>query len=226
MSATYTAGANTLKKIEGGYCRGGSTCGTPQSGETYRGIDRVQQPGWPGWKLIDAYKRKYGTPKYNTYFTGIDGAMIDREVDKFWSAWWNGWGFGLLKNQYLAELLYTWSAQGPNRAIADINEIGKRFGAMITSTSKITPDVANAINKNLAAAYQFARTRIITWYKTKYPNDYQKFVGPRVNVFPVAIQVQPTVPPKQIIPATPKPASSKSLWGWFAGLFSLATIYK
>lgn len=227
MSATYTAGANTLKKIEGGFCPGGWSCGSAESGRTYRGIDEGKQPGWKGWPMINAYIRKYGAPKTYSYFVGNDGRAIDMEVEKFWSAWWNGWGFSLLKNQYMAELLYTWSAQGPNRAIRNINEIGKKYGAQIFSSSKITPDVANAINNNLAKAYQDARNTIIAWYKENRKNDYQKFIDSRVNIFPVFIGNVTSTPGTPIKPPAPSTTtSSNSFLGWLAGLFSLASIYR
>ncbi len=227
MSANYSAGSGTLKKIEGGYCPGGWSCGSAESSETYRGIDRGKQRSWSGWPLIDSYKRKYGAPKNYTYFTGLDGAAIDKEVEKFWAIWWNGWGFSLLKNQFLAELLYTWSAQGPNRAIRHINEIAVKFGATKTSAEKITPEAAAAINKNLSAAYQEARNKIITWYKENRKSDYQKFIETRVTVFPAFIPNLTTTTPTKPTPTTTTGTGSGSgFLGWLAGIFSLATLYK
>lgn len=219
MSATYKAAANTLKIIEGGYCSGGLACGSAESGETYRGIDRGKNPQWTGWKLVDAYKRQYGTPKKYSFFSGTLGTQINTEVEKFWTAWWNQYGFNLIRNQYLAELLYTWCAQGPNRAMADINQIGTSFGAKKISSYSITQEVAAAINENLAKAYQDARNKIIAWYKANRKSDYQVFINTRVNIFPISISNQQTQS-AGIVAA----GASGSILSWLAGLFATTLI--
>ena len=33
-----------------------------RGGETYRGISRVQHPGWSGWKRVDSHKQRAGFP--------------------------------------------------------------------------------------------------------------------------------------------------------------------
>ena len=40
--------------------------GDNKSGETYMGIDRIANPGWAGWPIIDAYKASHGAIAYNT----------------------------------------------------------------------------------------------------------------------------------------------------------------
>lgn len=226
MSATYLQAASTLKKIEGGYCPGGLSCGSSTSGETYRGIDRIQQPMWTGWKLIDEFKKKHGRPKTYTYFTGALGTQIDKEVEVFWTKWWNQYGFNQIKNQYMAELLYTWSAQGQNRAMRMINDIGKQFGANQINPQKITSNVADAINNNLSKAYTLARNNIIDWYKTNRPNDFKRFIDTRVNIFP--IQIGNIVEPYKSTgkPMAPKKENPKSFFGWLAGFLAINSIFK
>lgn len=41
-------------KFEGGYANDKNDSG----GETYKGISRVHNPKWGGWKIIDSYKKK------------------------------------------------------------------------------------------------------------------------------------------------------------------------
>jgi hypothetical protein len=228
MSATYHAAAKTLMTIEGGYCSGGMQCGTPESGETYRGIDRGFHPNWAGWKLIDNYKKQFGTPKRYSFFSAGIGQLINNEVEKFWTGWWNKYGFQQLKNNDLAGLLYAWCAQGPTRAIDQINDIGKKYGAKKTNKATITPEVAAAINANLAKAYQDSRNVIIATYKRIQPTRYQTFIKNRVDVFPIAI---PDAKPATGTPteygsgsAGKSGNSSGGFLGWLASVFTLISI--
>lgn len=189
MSATYKASANILKQLEGGYCEGLS-CGTAASGETYRGIDRKQSgKNWSGWSLIDAWKKSNGRPKNQSFFTGTAGQLIDNEVEKFWSAWWNKYGFAQLTNQHFAGMLFAWSAQGQNRALGDANRIAQSFGAKRISNSTLTPEAAAAINANVAAAYTTLRNRISKFYTD---NRLQKIGKARLAPFPTSISNRPT----------------------------------
>lgn len=187
MSASYKQSAAILAKMEGGYCNG-SQCGTAASGETYRGIDRKQAgKTWKGWALIDAWKKKNGTVPYLYFFTINDGPIgpqINALADRFWAAWWNQWGANKLQNQHLAAMWYAWSAQGPSRAIADLNTLAKKYGAKKTSNSTITDDVAKAINNNLAVVYGTLRARIAKFYDDKGLTTIRRN---RVDVFPVTI---------------------------------------
>ena len=40
--------------------------GDSKSGETYMGIDRIANPGWAGWPILDQYKASPGPIAYNT----------------------------------------------------------------------------------------------------------------------------------------------------------------
>jgi hypothetical protein len=189
MSANYKASADILKRLEGGYCNG-AECGTAASGETYRGIDRKQAgKNWPGWALIDQWKKTNGRPKYLSFFTGPIGALIDNEVEKFWSAWWNRYGLGQLTNQHFAGFLFAWSAQGQNRAIADANRIAQKYGAKKVNPSSLTPEAAAAINSNVSAAYTDLRSRVAKWYTD---NKQAKIGKQRLAVFPTSIANRPT----------------------------------
>jgi lysozyme family protein len=65
---------NYTKGFEGGYANDPLDSG----GETFRGISRVSNPKWPGWKMIDAAKRKVGSTAkaIDKYFAD------DSEIDK------------------------------------------------------------------------------------------------------------------------------------------------
>ncbi|MCA0381711.1 MAG: hypothetical protein LCH58_06090 [Bacteroidetes bacterium] len=200
--------------MEGGYCNG-IQCGTAASGETYRGIDRKQAgKNWKGWALIDAWKKKKGNVPYNYFFSVKDGKVgpeINALADEFWAGWWNQYGIGKLQNQHLAAMFYGWSAQGQNRAMADINAIAKQFGAKQFSSTTITDNVAAAINANLASAYSLLRNRLLKFYKDRGLTSISKN---RVEVFPVSISNKKTVTLQKALGPL----------GWVAAAFGLSNL--
>ena len=213
MSASYAASADILKNIEGGYCMG-AKCGTAASGETYRGIDRNQAgKTWPGWQYIDAWKRQYGQPKHNHFFTGTAGALINAAADQFWASWWNKYGIGRLTNQHLAAMFYAWLAQGQTRAMADINALAKKYGATQTSSTTITANAAAAINRNQAAVYSSLRKRIRDFYTSK---GLTTLIKNRVDIFPVSISNTQA--------AAAGAAKAGGVFGWLAAMLGLSQI--
>lgn len=54
----FEAAYNKVMIDEGGYAFDKDDLG----GETYKGISRVFNPNWDGWKIIDAYKSRYDFP--------------------------------------------------------------------------------------------------------------------------------------------------------------------
>jgi len=57
------------------------------SGETYMGIDRIQNPNWPGWAIIDQYKAANGPIPYNTRLPlslGLEQMVLSVVKEKYW----------------------------------------------------------------------------------------------------------------------------------------------
>lgn len=189
MPANYQQAQTQLEPIEGGYCLG-AECGTGASGETYRGIDRGQQPQWTGWKLVDQYKKQFGRPKFQKRFTGPLGAAIDTEVIKFYTAYWNNHGLNLFTNQALTNLVFPFIVHRQYAGVDVINKVGQQLGAKTVNKYKITPQVATAIEMNVANGYNLVRTAIIAHYNSLTKNTAKvraTFIQNRVNIFPTTI---------------------------------------
>ena len=74
--------AKAMKKtaeFEGGY----ANAKTDTGGETFRGISRINNPKWAGWKLIDAFKKEAGGVKQvRRWWTNVDEYFKDNaEMD-------------------------------------------------------------------------------------------------------------------------------------------------
>lgn len=97
--ANFVEAHNLVKKAEGGYANDPRDKG----GETYKGISRVYNPSWEGWKIIDDYKLKYGTIKTNATISDIP----DRMVEEFYKKnYWNVIKGDEIKNQQLINMIY------------------------------------------------------------------------------------------------------------------------
>jgi lysozyme family protein len=63
--------------------------GDKNSGETYMGVDRIQNPGWAGWPIIDKYKAANGPISYNTRLPqslGLEDLVKQYAKQKYWDA--------------------------------------------------------------------------------------------------------------------------------------------
>ena len=97
--AEATESITTVLKNEGGYAYAYG-----KSGETYMGIDRLHQPGWPGWKIIDQYKRTVGPVGAKQV---IKDERLFKLVFKFYhDLFWPASKAGLLSNQQLANMYF------------------------------------------------------------------------------------------------------------------------
>lgn len=75
------------------------------SGETYMGIDRIQNSAWQGWSVIDAYKANNGTPAWNFRFPQELG--LETMVMQFVKGnYWDRMKGDLIINQALANLIF------------------------------------------------------------------------------------------------------------------------
>lgn len=216
MMADFNHAMKYLETMEGGYWAGGVFNGK-RSGETYRGIDRLQQKGKPAalWAAIDQYKKTIGTPKRGEYFKGTLGELINNEVDKFTLAWWNNTGMHHFKNSTLAALCHAFIYHSYRFPI--INAVAKKFGATKTSTSKITPEVAAALEKNLPAGYEATRTALIKYYNAIDPKG--TFIENRIKPFPTKLTTAAAA-----TALTVAAGSSVGLFSWIAALLGLSKL--
>lgn len=87
--------------------------GDNNSGETYMGIDRIANPNWAGWPIIDKYKAQNGTPAYNFRFPvslGLEDLVKQSAKTKYWDA--NR--IGEINNQQIANMVFeqVWGGYG------------------------------------------------------------------------------------------------------------------
>lgn len=87
--ASFRAYLPHLMANEGGYCHRP----TDPGGETYRGIARTQNPGWPGWATLDALKQQMGLlhPVPQPYWHNLNVALaantaLTNNIEAFYQA--------------------------------------------------------------------------------------------------------------------------------------------
>jgi len=102
MADFQIAYKRTVLGIEGGYDPG------TNEAETYRGIDRSQNPKWAGWNIIDAIKRGnagLSTAQLNTILNG--NAALQANVQAFYkSNYWDVLSLDKLSSQIKANALF------------------------------------------------------------------------------------------------------------------------
>ncbi len=87
--------------------------GDTRSGETYMGVDRIANPTWDGWKIIDGWKATHGTPKWNFRFPlelGLEPLVIKAAKEKYWDIMHGD----AIKTQAIANLIFEmlWGSGG------------------------------------------------------------------------------------------------------------------
>lgn len=157
FSKTYE---NVLKKYEGGY--------KPAPGETYRGIDRTQDPGkyWQGWPLIDAYKDAHGLKRYDI----INDPIIEQSVIDFYQKKYLPNFFNpnpeAIQSQTLADLIIDFVVHKAYDAIRVINgTVLSVDNSIPVSKYKLTPEVIKQLNADPVKFYKFIRQNRIGYYK-------------------------------------------------------------
>jgi lysozyme family protein len=99
---------------EGGY----SFVEGDHGGETYKGLARVKQPQWSGWKLVDDAKKKPGFPDNLETDEALQYA-----VRSFYRGLWGQFELDQVQSQTLAEVLFDTAVNmGPSRAILFLQE--------------------------------------------------------------------------------------------------------
>lgn len=151
---------NVIVTYEGGY--------RPAPMETYRGIDRTQDPGvyWDGWRIIDAYKKKGPIKRY----TVIKDAKLEDSVKQFYLTKYLPSMIKptpeAIQNQTLADIVTDFIVHKPYDAIRIINNLVRKYRPQtIINPTRLTPDVVAVLNSNPKQFYSLVRQSRIGYYK-------------------------------------------------------------
>jgi len=97
--ANFLTAYQVVKKIEGGYANDKEDRG----GETYKGISRVNFPGWKGWPVIDVRKRQ--TKRFETLLEK-DDTLQALVLDFYKIEFWDELGLDQVYDQTIATELF------------------------------------------------------------------------------------------------------------------------
>lgn len=123
---------------EGGYANNVRDRG----GETFRGISRINWPGWKGWPEIDAAKES-GKNLNAIKNKKLDGLVADFYLDFFWRPL----KCGDLENQLVAgEVFDTAVNMGPKVAAKFLQESANILGQSLELDGVIGPKTIAAVN--------------------------------------------------------------------------------
>lgn len=140
--ASFETAYKILQPHEGGYVPKAIADKIKDSGgETYKGISRVNNPTWAGWKIIDAYKAKNGIPKLNAYIPSkeLDELVKTRALKNYWEPL----KLSLIKDQAVANLLMDISFNsGPSISAKSLQRV-----LNVEPDGKVGPITINAANK-------------------------------------------------------------------------------
>lgn len=177
--ANFNIAYNNTGGHEGGWT-------VDNGGQTYQGISRKGWPTWKGWKLIDAWIKKNGTPRKGQY---LNNTAIDNLVPAFYKQnYWDKIKGDAILNQTIANFVYDFYVNS-NSAILKINS---NLGATASSTA-LTTDSLSVINKTPVKAYE----KIYAVRKNHYTvlsqkpklKKYSKGWFARLAAFPVSLAI-------------------------------------
>lgn len=132
--ANFDIAYKQTSKFEGGWVNNSGDSGK----ETYRGISRVANPNWLGWKIVDSYKKKSNFPK------NLDSDKKLQELVKtcYKENYWNPvWGDKIL-NQKVANDFFDTAV---NMGVATSIKLSQRQFRM-KETGKMSNQLLNKLN--------------------------------------------------------------------------------
>jgi hypothetical protein len=155
-------------------------------GETYRDISRVSNPSWIGWPVIDAWKAKNGTPKWNWQDPELDKLAAAFYKQKFW----NLMDLDNVVNQDNANQLFDETFDGPGRAVimakVVLNQLlGTAYPLNSSWNDALTKAVNKVDQKRFFDLYQTMRRKHFMYSADQLPKSdplyafYAKFAKPR-----------------------------------------------
>lgn len=168
MASFHIAFQKTIPH-EGGYLSAAQAAKQQDSGgETYMGISRNNNPDWPGWPIIDAYKAQHGVPAWNSFLPeslGLTPLVEARAKTKYWDVI-NG---DSIADQDMANLLFELYWGSGNFGIKQAQKsLNKVIAKPVSVDGVLGKDTVSAIN---AAPQSQLYSQIYqdrkSWYQSK-----------------------------------------------------------
>lgn len=132
--ANFEEALKRTSAFEGGWVNDKSDSG----GETYKGISRVNQKSWSGWKIIDGYKKKSNFPKNLESDKTLQELVKKCYRDNYWTPIWGD----KIKNQKVANDFYDTAV---NMGVGTSIKLSERqYG--LKETAKMSQELLNKLN--------------------------------------------------------------------------------
>lgn len=132
--ANFDIAFQRTSKFEGGWVNDDADSGK----ETYKGISRVYQKSWAGWKIIDSYKKK------SNFLKNLESDKTLQELVKkcyrenYWTPIWGD----KINNQNVANDLYDTAV---NMGVGTSIKLSERQHKM-KETAKMSQELLNKLN--------------------------------------------------------------------------------
>lgn len=154
--ADYESAIDFTLRWEGGYVNDPDDSG----GETYRGISRVHNPNWSGWKIIDQ----------RNPFEGQIYHDLEDDIKSFFRIhYWDRIKAGNICNDKIAAYVFDWYVHSGNNATKVIQRI-----VGTTQDGILGNQTIRAINNFNGALYEPLRMARISYYKSIVKNKPAK----------------------------------------------------
>lgn len=164
--AAFLEAYKVVKFNEGGY----RNVSWDKGGETYKGIARNYWPKWEGWKIVDAYKKKYGPLKTNQI---IKDPVLDGMVHKFFEVnFYIPNNIHLIVNQTLANLVFDFVMNSGKGPVKIMEAVASKYPFKYSGT-KVTKATIDIINRYPEQCY-----KLISAARVKYIESIKSLLGP------------------------------------------------
>ena len=132
--ANFDIAFQRTSKFEGGWVNDKDDSGK----ETYKGISRVYQKSWAGWKIIDSYKKKSNFPKILESDKTLQELVKKCYRENYWAPIWGD----KINNQNVANDLYDTAV---NMGVGTSIKLSERQFKM-KETAKMSNDLLIKLN--------------------------------------------------------------------------------
>jgi lysozyme family protein len=116
-----------------------------RGGETYMGVARNLHPNWPGWCIIDEYKKIVGTIDHNEKIQNLE---LYKLVKAFYKGkFYNRFNIGEINHGSLQEIIFDWCVNSGSFGSRGVQRVLNRyFGFCLKMDGIIGTLTASAIN--------------------------------------------------------------------------------
>ena len=216
--ADFAAYYPLLLASEGGYVFDPHDPG----GETWRGVSRAFNPGWPGWPLVDAAKAKATWPVDSRVYprNKLATAVLQKNkalaglVQAFYQAQhWDALHLGRLANQSIASQLCD---AGVNTGTGRVGRLAQyvlatSFQWAGAQDGQLGPLTVAAINAAPARAYYTALVAVRRAFY-QYRAGHAESLAPDLVGFLHSLHVQPDASMRRYLPAWLGAGGRHSIW--------------